>query len=485
MYRQFARIGLLNMSLSLMAGCATVTGTNHLENISHEINPVISIDSKHNYKFKENLTFTILPISLFNNGKSYLQNYEDRYHMYFSLRNMLEGRGYEFVSPEKKSDMIVVIDGYTELAGPAMKPQIKIRNNWSSGDTFDSFGTMDRIYQALNGEPDIELWGNYYEHGAVADDLSVKADASIDQENNYGHHQLALYFFDLSSKQVIWAGNGAGITRSLSTYLASQQLIKSLVNNIPVSKNNTALFEYKTGSMGISYSIMSLDGINYYPLITAILTDSPANKADITPGDILLKVNGQSVVNKTYKDVSKLLNGDACEIKRLILKHNNRNVEADVALKYRSEDQKIQNVMSHLSDNRIEKNDFILRPEFIGLAEGLTARDKEELDEVFSEYRKSTVLALKVTGHTDSLKLKEIYKERYISNQDLSYKRAQYVASYLQELLGLKTGQVSVDGMGYSDPVSSNKTREGRKSNRRIEIVLTHRKKTSNTRLCV
>ncbi|CAM3733115.1 OmpA family protein [Kerstersia gyiorum] len=56
-------------------------------------------------------------------------------------------------------------------------------------------------------------------------------------------------------------------------------------------------------------------------------------------------------------------------------------------------------------------------------------------------------------------------------NQKLSVERAQSVSTYLQQR-GVAPGDLTIEGRGFSDPVASNDTAEGRAANRRVEIYL-------------
>ena len=67
---------------------------------------------------------------------------------------------------------------------------------------------------------------------------------------------------------------------------------------------------------------------------------------------------------------------------------------------------------------------------------------------------------LEIIGHTDSTG-----PEAY--NQRLSERRAQSLADYLA---GKGVSNMSIKGMGESQPVADNSTREGRAMNRRVEI---------------
>ena len=67
-----------------------------------------------------------------------------------------------------------------------------------------------------------------------------------------------------------------------------------------------------------------------------------------------------------------------------------------------------------------------------------------------------------VEGHTDSVGGREF-------NMNLSLRRAQSVKSFLVNN-GARASLISIDGYGYSRPVASNNTPDGRQRNRRVEV---------------
>lgn len=73
-----------------------------------------------------------------------------------------------------------------------------------------------------------------------------------------------------------------------------------------------------------------------------------------------------------------------------------------------------------------------------------------------------------IVGHTDSLPIKsDIYKD----NWELSTARALTVTKFLVSA-GLDAKRLVAAGHGEHDPVASNKGKDGREKNRRIEIIL-------------
>jgi OOP family OmpA-OmpF porin len=73
---------------------------------------------------------------------------------------------------------------------------------------------------------------------------------------------------------------------------------------------------------------------------------------------------------------------------------------------------------------------------------------------------------VQVIGHTDSTG-----PEAY--NQKLSERRAQSVATFIEQMKQSPDANVEASGMGESQPIASNDTKEGRAANRRVKIIVT------------
>lgn len=85
-----------------------------------------------------------------------------------------------------------------------------------------------------------------------------------------------------------------------------------------------------------------------------------------------------------------------------------------------------------------------------------------KVEQAIAEFPGSRVV---VEGHTDSVGSKEL-------NQELSEKRAQAVSGYLTQSASDVKREIEALGKGPEEPISSNKTAEGRAANRRIDIVV-------------
>jgi len=76
-----------------------------------------------------------------------------------------------------------------------------------------------------------------------------------------------------------------------------------------------------------------------------------------------------------------------------------------------------------------------------------------------------------VEGHTDAT------GDEYY-NLDLSRRRARTVTQFLQ-IQGLEPQRLQARGFGIEKPVADNETPEGRKRNRRVEIVISRAEETT------
>ena len=94
---------------------------------------------------------------------------------------------------------------------------------------------------------------------------------------------------------------------------------------------------------------------------------------------------------------------------------------------------------------------------------------KAKLSDLVSKLQGTDIEVVVATGHTDA-----IGTDAY--NLKLSMRRASAVKAFLVSK-GVPADRIFVEGKGESHPVASNKTREGRAKNRRVEVEVVGRKK--------
>jgi len=95
----------------------------------------------------------------------------------------------------------------------------------------------------------------------------------------------------------------------------------------------------------------------------------------------------------------------------------------------------------------------------------IRTKDKGQLQQAIDFVKKYKGYKIKLEGHTDW-----IGTEQY--NQRLSEKRSEATSKYLIEKGSVAAQQISSVGYGELNPVASNKNRDGRAKNRRVEILI-------------
>lgn len=95
-------------------------------------------------------------------------------------------------------------------------------------------------------------------------------------------------------------------------------------------------------------------------------------------------------------------------------------------------------------------------------SERLTANARRVLDDVVERLAHHSNIIVEISGHTDSQGSAQY-------NEALSLRRANAVKTYLVSQ-GIDSNRLYATGHGFTQPVASNSTEEGREANRRIEM---------------
>ena len=102
--------------------------------------------------------------------------------------------------------------------------------------------------------------------------------------------------------------------------------------------------------------------------------------------------------------------------------------------------------------------------EFIYAKEGLTAKGKKTIDEVYEILNRYKNIKVEIGGHTDSDGTTK-------NNQILSQKRADAIKDYLVKK-GISSKRLKAIGYGESKPLVKNNSSSNKQKNRRVEFIL-------------
>jgi len=110
---------------------------------------------------------------------------------------------------------------------------------------------------------------------------------------------------------------------------------------------------------------------------------------------------------------------------------------------------------------------------FAPASANLTEAGKLRIDEMVAAFGETLPPGeLRVHGHADTSRPGSSLAQQFPTNWELSAARATAVTRYLVEKFGVAPNRIAAVSFGDARPVESNRTAEGRKRNRRIELVV-------------
>ena len=93
-----------------------------------------------------------------------------------------------------------------------------------------------------------------------------------------------------------------------------------------------------------------------------------------------------------------------------------------------------------------------------------------QLREVLDKMKHRANVRVHFVGHTDSDALSPALSAQYVDNIGLSRARAEIAAEFFQRALDLPPESVTYDGVGDTQPITTNNTDAGKRRNRRVEV---------------
>ena len=113
--------------------------------------------------------------------------------------------------------------------------------------------------------------------------------------------------------------------------------------------------------------------------------------------------------------------------------------------------------------------DDLFEPASATLTEAGTERLAALADTLTTTFPNRTV---RIEGHSDNVPVGPNLQEQYPSNWELSAARATAVIRYLVSEHGIEPDRLEAVALGDTHPIASNTTAAGRRSNRRIEVLV-------------
>ena len=303
----------------LLSGCASVNTSRHnLLPAALKAKPTTQISHSTKYNFSNYRTFTVQAISTFSDNDNVKKNDVVQMHLLFSLRNALEGRGYKFVKPSETPDFVATIESFVAKESNYLATAISSKSKWKIDD-------VAHLKPRLDSDTALVL-GEY--HSVMTSSNHNSTSPKTPQGLRVGTHypQIEVTLFDKKNMSVGWSGTAIGASHSSEIQISAQLIVRSLISQLQLSEHRSTNFPLNTGKIGLGYAIITTDGKNYYPAITGLNANAPANTAGLKNTDYIIEINNQPTLNKTTASISNMLSGaDGSNIKLKIWRMGTQN----------------------------------------------------------------------------------------------------------------------------------------------------------------
>jgi chemotaxis protein MotB len=192
-------------------------------------------------------------------------------------------------------------------------------------------------------------------------------------------------------------------------------------------------------------------------------------------GDLQAQVSKLTTENNRHLDTIEGLKTELEQEKRAVKQKEKEVSELDKTRKEIESSLKEQIAQKDIKLEEIEgklKVTFVDKILFDSGSVMIKPKGQEVLLKLADSFRDSEDQNIAVEGHTDDVQIGSALLDRFPTNWELSTARSTAVVRFLQEKGNIAPERLTASGFSYFRAVATNETPEGRKQNRRIEIIL-------------
>ena len=191
--------------------------------------------------------------------------------------------------------------------------------------------------------------------------------------------------------------------------------------------------------------------------------------------DLRAQVSKLTTENNRHLDTIEGLKTELAQEKRTVKQKEREVSELDKTRQEIESSLKEQIAQKNIKLEEIEgklKVTFVDKILFDSGSVMIKPKGREVLLKLADSFRDNKDQNIAVEGHTDDVQIGSALMDRFPTNWELSTARSTAVVRFLQEKGNIAPERLTASGFSYFRPVATNETPEGRKQNRRIEIIL-------------
>ncbi|WP_192930819.1 PDZ domain-containing protein [Deinococcus sp. AJ005] len=311
---------ILLWSLMALTACAPTTSAN-FRSSTLEQEPSVKVEVGLNPTMPNLKTFVVIPLSEFSEDAG--AKGITAQHLAFQARNYMELLGYRFIEKKDEADLKLFVDSsnnYSETYIPASQYTVPIY----VPSTTARYNSNTNGYFNYNGG--YSGWGTY--SGTTSGSVNVPGYYTSQTYSREGYSKGLFYpavsviVYDAKTQKEQVIASGVGTSQNSDVRVSAQNLMYRIFAQMPPA--NFPDNPTKSGQIGFFVVPWTSDGNTYYPIITDVTKDLPAEKAGLRFGDFILTIDGQSTANRPDVEIGVLLAGEAGQEKILVI---NRGTE--------------------------------------------------------------------------------------------------------------------------------------------------------------
>jgi len=206
----------------------------------------------------------------------------------FLVRNELELLGYNYVNTMEEADFYVGVVFANEYKSEYIPP---------------STGTIPWYVPGQTQTTYMNLYGSTGSHWGTATTTTpgYYVPMTITRSGRYVgsyYPYFNVLAFDKASRKLVWSGSAIVAAEESDIRRSASALLPGLLlGNFPKSSGWSKRNDSKNGVFGCGFLIFTMDGNNFYPVITGVWDKSPASRGGLRVYDIITQIDGQSTLN--------------------------------------------------------------------------------------------------------------------------------------------------------------------------------------------
>lgn len=239
----------------------------------------------------------------------------------FLVRNELELLGYHYANTIEQADFYVGVVFANEYKSEYIPPSTSTIPWYVPGQTQTTY---------------MNLYGSTGSHWGTATTTTpgYYVPMTVTRPGRYVgsyYPYLNVVAFDKASKKLVWSGSAIvaakepDIRRSASTLLPGL-LLGKFSKASEWSKQNDS----KNGVFGCGFHIYTIDGDNFYPVITGVWSGSPVSRGSLKVYDTITHIDGQSTLNLPFSKVRTLFDKDQGNSLILTIRRGDKSFEVSL-----------------------------------------------------------------------------------------------------------------------------------------------------------